>query len=225
MSCFAKIQERTDEWNVVLQFLDARDWMRMKQPAIKVTGQELAAAALSYRAKRILTNREQTWFRVRKIPVYLLETSVSEVGLFQMWHQNGKYHRDDDQPAIIWGSGSQEWYQKGWRHRDGDRPAIIYGDGTQEWRQNGWLHRDGDRPAIIYGVGANGRQEWYQNGQLHRDGDRPAVIEADGRQSWYRRGLRHRDGGRPARVWADGRQEWHQNGRLYMEGRKVDTTK
>ena len=27
------------------------------------------------------------------------------------WYQNGKYHRDNDQPAIINANGSKSWYQ------------------------------------------------------------------------------------------------------------------
>ena len=29
------------------------------------------------------------------------------------WYQNGKYHRDNDQPAIILANGSKDWYQNG----------------------------------------------------------------------------------------------------------------
>ena len=29
------------------------------------------------------------------------------------WYQNGKYHRDNDQPAIIYADGSKSWYQNG----------------------------------------------------------------------------------------------------------------
>ena len=29
------------------------------------------------------------------------------------WYQNGEYHRDNDQPAIIYANGEKRWYQNG----------------------------------------------------------------------------------------------------------------
>ena len=68
-------------------------------------------------------------------------------------------------------------------HRDNDLPAIIFSDGRQDWYQHGNYHRDNDLPAIIC---SNGTQEWYQNDQLHRDNDKLAIISSDGRQYWYK---------------------------------------
>jgi len=45
--------------------------------------------------------------------------------------------------------GTQEWRMNGRLHRDNDQPAVIYPDGTQEWISNGRLHRDDDQPAYI----------------------------------------------------------------------------
>ena len=101
----------------------------------------------------------------------------------------------------------QEWFRNGKRHRDNDMPAIIYTDGSREWYKNGCRHRDNDAPAIIR---ANGRQEWWQNDKLHRDNDRPAVIIPSGSKWWYKRGCRHRDDA-PAVICADGRQFWYKN--------------
>ena len=36
-----------------------------------------------------------------------------------------------DQPAVIHPSGRRDWYQNGKRHRDNDQPTIICADGTQ----------------------------------------------------------------------------------------------
>ncbi len=74
-------------------------------------------------------------------------------------------HRDNDLPAIICTSGTQEWYQYGKLHRDNDLPTIICTDGAQYWYQHDELHRDNDLPAIIY---ANGMQCWYQHGKFIR---------------------------------------------------------
>ena len=113
-----------------------------------------------------------------------LFTIIHENKHCKFWTIFGKYHRFDDQPAIIFADGEQRWYQNGKLHRDGPegQPAMIDANGGREWYQNGQLHRDGPSgqlPAIIY---ANGQQEWYQNGKLHRDNDKPAVIDPIGRQ-------------------------------------------
>jgi len=70
------------------------------------------------------------------------------------------------------GGGVRAWYKDGKLHRDDDLPALIYADGRQYWYKDGKLHRDG-LPAVIY---AGGHQEWWKDGNPHRDGDFPAVI-------------------------------------------------
>ena len=196
MSPFAEIQHRADEWNVVLQFLDAQDWMRLEY------------RGRAYHARRVLTDEELAWFRAKNISVKLLETSAVEAWGVHTWYQNGQRHRDGDRPAVVGADGTQIWLQNGRLHRDGDRPAVVGPTGRQAWYQNGQLHRDGDQPAYIE---ADGTRHWYRNGLKHRDGDLPAVVEADGTQEWFQNGRRHRDGARPARVDADGTQEWYQN--------------
>ena len=98
----------------------------------------------------------------------------------QSWYFNGKYHRDNDKPAIIFMSGHQYWYLNGKYHREGDNPAIIKPNGYQAWYLNGKRHRE-NGPAIIY---SNGELRWYLNDKLHREND-PAIIYPDGDKSWY----------------------------------------
>jgi hypothetical protein len=53
------------------------------------------------------------------------------------WTQNGKIHRDNDQPAVIYNELQvRHWYQNGIRHRDNGLPAIIYADGRKAWWVN-----------------------------------------------------------------------------------------
>lgn len=77
------------------------------------------------------------------------------------YNSDGKSHRDNDLPAVIWSDGMQAWYQNGKHHRD-NGPAIIRSDGTQEWCRNGKRHRD-NGPAIII---SNGDKEWWVNGEF-----------------------------------------------------------
>jgi len=59
--------------------------------------------------------------------------------------------------------GTMFWYKNGLSHRENDNPAIIYGDGTMFWYKNGLCHRDNNKPAIIHN---NGTMSWYINGKL-----------------------------------------------------------
>lgn len=73
----------------------------------------------------------------------------------------GKIHRDNDEPAILWLDGTKEWWQNGYRHRNGDKPAVIRYDGEQEWYQYGTLHRL-DGPARI----TTTYKEYWERGKL-----------------------------------------------------------
>lgn len=77
------------------------------------------------------------------------------------WYKNGKLHRDDDLPAVIWKEGTQEWYQHGLRHRE-NNPAIIRKDSLYAWWLNGNCHRE-DGPAIthVYGSYQNVFHEYF----------------------------------------------------------------
>ncbi len=88
-------------------------------------------------------------------------TSIHTVDKYgdQYWtNEEGQYHRDDDLPAVIWENGYQVWCQNGLYHRL-DGPAVIWANGSQEWFQHDLRHRL-DGPAIIW---ENGEQEWYVN--------------------------------------------------------------
>jgi hypothetical protein len=84
------------------------------------------------------------------------ETKKSSDGTL-IWEKNGKPHRDEDQPALIYADGTLIWERNGKTHRDGDKPALIFADGTLKWWQNDQRHRFRG-PAIIH---ANGKLEWW----------------------------------------------------------------
>jgi ribosomal protein L25 (general stress protein Ctc) len=107
-----------------------------------------------------------------------------------------------------WAHVSLIWKKNSVFHRDGDQPAVIYKDGSLHWYKNGQTHRDGDQPAVIY---KDGSLHWYKNGKCHRDGDKPAVIVADSTLLWYKNGLRHRTTG-PAVIYSNKKKEYWING-------------
>lgn len=41
------------------------------------------------------------------------------------WYKNGKLHRDNDQPAVIYANGSRRWYVNGNLHRNNDKPVVF----------------------------------------------------------------------------------------------------
>ena len=121
------------------------------------------------------------------------------------WRRNGRLHREDDRPALIWYTDdgimmSQYWYRDDRWHREGDLPAVINyrEDGTimtQGWYRDGLRHRDGDEPTVISYKedGTIKLQRWYSKGRLHREGDGPAEIKynesgAMVSQRYYRHG-------------------------------------
>jgi hypothetical protein len=131
----------------------------------------------------------------------------------ESWYKDGKRHRDNDLPAVIFSNGGQKWYKEGNLHRDNDLPAIIRYNGSQYWYKDGNCHRDNDLPAVIF---SDGSQEWYKNGELHRDNDLPAAILSNGSQYWYKNGNLHRDDNLPAIIRYNGSQEWWKKGQQYI---------
>ena len=44
------------------------------------------------------------------LKVKVVELTIDSNGR-KAWFQNGKTHRDNDQPAVIYSNGSKRWYQ------------------------------------------------------------------------------------------------------------------
>jgi outer membrane lipoprotein-sorting protein len=62
-------------------------------------------------------------------------------------------------------SGTMFWYKDGKYHRENDKPAVIYSNGDMSWLKNDKYHRENDKPAIIYN---DGRLCWYIDGEFIR---------------------------------------------------------
>jgi hypothetical protein len=52
------------------------------------------------------------------------------------WFLDGKYHRENDLPAVTWTYGTEEWWMNGTLHRE-NGPAISYPDGSERWFLDG----------------------------------------------------------------------------------------
>ena len=142
----------------------------------------------------IVSEQVIEWFQEHNIRLKLIET-IKIDDKCQIWLLNGKRHRDNDLPAIVYKDGSKQWFWNGDRHRENDLPAIIIAgeDGAQYWFHKGRLHRDNDLPAVVFGNGYQvWYQAWYQNGEFHRDNDLPAIIWEDGSKEWWINGELHK---------------------------------
>lgn len=108
--------------------------------------------------------------------------------------------------TVTFGTGEENWrLANGKLHRE-DQPAVIYASGTTKWYYEGNLHRT-NGPAVER---INGQQEWWQDGLRHRL-DGPAVIVPGAFQHWYKRGNRHRLDG-PASEWSNGDYRYYIDG-------------
>ena len=95
---------------------------------------------------KIIQDKIVLWFRQNQIQLKLLEELKCKE-FYCVWYLNGKQHRDNDLPAVVYHNGSTCWYQNGLLHRDNDLPAVVWVNGYQAWYQHGKLNR-----------------VWYQNG-------------------------------------------------------------
>jgi hypothetical protein len=79
-------------------------------------------------------------------------------------------HRDNDEPALIYScyEDLKEWFIHGKYHRENDKPARMWGNGACEWYKNGLCHRDGNKPAYIGkdGIGWFKNNNYYNNFKL-----------------------------------------------------------
>jgi len=129
------------------------------------------------------------------------------------WYKDNKYHRDEDEPAVIdyhlFGKiKSQGWYRNGFKHRDGDKPAFIEyfisGSVKQEiWYKDGECHRIGGPAKITifkdtkfedgsktgtYGY-TYSLEEWYHRGYIWNSEGPFAIHYNDDikvREVWHR---------------------------------------
>ena len=113
-----------------------------------------------------------------------------------LWHYNGKMHRDGDLPAWIGGSTKHntsfvKWFKNGNLHREGG-PAELASGGYFAWYKDGKLHRDGGLPAR-FGPTYN-EILWYEEGRLHRV-DGPSTLKflkTSFEVDWHNQGLPNR---------------------------------
>jgi hypothetical protein len=181
----------TDVQKIIMEFLHPEEIKAIYETCkdAKIMFDELTKHTnLIIKCKRYLKDIELKWFELKNIKLKLLEIYKNDRGT-QYWYKNGKYHRDNDLPALILANGDQYWCKDGKQHRDNnDLPAVICVNGSQHWYKNGNRHRDNDLPSMIY---SNGRQHWYKNGLKHRDNDLPAVIYSNGEQHWYKNDVKY----------------------------------
>lgn len=70
--------------------------------------------------------REATvrWFRRQEkwMPPLILQTTVEKTMMGEFHEYNGRSHREDDLPAVIWCNGTEEWWWYGYKYREEINP-------------------------------------------------------------------------------------------------------
>jgi hypothetical protein len=69
--------------------------------------------------------------------------------------ENGKFHQDNNEPALVMSDGTKNWYKHGTQHRDVG-PAVTWSDGDYLYYKDDEVHRE-DGPAMEI----NGRKSWH----------------------------------------------------------------
>jgi antitoxin component YwqK of YwqJK toxin-antitoxin module len=210
-----------DILNKILQFQEPKEIIALHKSCKELIQETIKHTNFIINCKVVLSDEEIEWFQTKNINVKLLEEYKIDKNKInndfsKYWYKNGKLHRDNDLPAIIYklfqDEEEQYWFKNGKLHRDNDLPAIISSIGYQGWYKNGEIHRDNDLPAVIH---QDGHQYWYKNGKLHREHNLPAEISSNGNQCWYKNGKLHREHNLPAIISLNGYQEWYKNGVKY----------
>lgn len=68
-------------------------------------------------------NNETTYYSLgKKHRVNGYATLTKDGG--KLWYQDGKLHRDDDLPAVIWANGNRSWYNKGTPYTESQMEVV-----------------------------------------------------------------------------------------------------
>lgn len=161
-----------------------------------------------------------------RIEVSVRNPSVS----VSAWFQDGKLHRDEDEPAVVVESSHdgvcvREWWVRGRLHRDGDAPAVSRSGTPFRLARQTYMSR-GVAQMLLEGVkgagegAADGRRGGIDNAlrDFLRDLQIRHIESEDQLNLWFRHGKLHRDGDAPAVVDLDlGNLLWFRDGVLHRE--------
>jgi hypothetical protein len=70
---------------------------------------------------------------------YIVNNNYCVTGPAVIYLKDDMLHREDDLPAIVT-PGRQEWYYNGRLHRDNGKPSIIWENGDRDFYNNGVLY-------------------------------------------------------------------------------------
>ena len=106
----------TDVQKIIMEFLDPQEIKELYETCkySKVIFEELTKHTnFIVDCKEIITDNIIKWFELKNIKLKLLETYKNDEFGSQYWYKNGKLHRDNDLPAVIYLDGTQCWYKNG----------------------------------------------------------------------------------------------------------------
>lgn len=134
--------------------------------------------------------------------------NVTQESTRRVWRKNGRLHRDNFKPAIVFYDRTRKdiYYLGSIRFMLNEEQdcletiTVSYHDSSMVYSSYG------NNPAKIC---KNGTKEWYYMGNLHQE-NAPAVIYPNGDQEYWLFGLRHRDDG-PAVIYGN-KKYWFDSG-------------
>ena len=96
--------------------------------------------------------------------------------MVNIWCKDGKIHRDNDKPAVVFRNGMMEWWENGKRHRQNGMYSIIM--------NINYLKTDVEEvsTSLLYDFDCKlfqnnqSVQIWYRFGKLYREGNKPPII-------------------------------------------------
>lgn len=122
-------------------------------------------------------------------------TEINKHGEKKWKDTDGKYHRDNDLPAIVDTVGNLRWFQHGVYSRKDGKPTHVYIDGTLKWcnplhiirvhhADGSDEHFDEKTGKLTMRTAATYPATYYFNeeGQRH-NGTEPTII--NGKKIWY----------------------------------------
>lgn len=105
-------------------------------------------------------------------------------GVKKIWMKDGKRHRVNGLPAVIFDCGTRMWYQGGVPYRPHGLPTYVTEGGILIWLDDeARFHRDGDLPAVIDTKCM--AMYWHQHGRKCRENGEPMGISRGDCIEWY----------------------------------------
>lgn len=151
------------------------------RPSSIITGMEQIVQARYYHSGMIYTYNIHDMPVVRGNAGCVPQFSCSIIGSKKRLNILCRQHGNCDRVThALYSDGDQvcEYTDEhGAIHSNNDQPAIVYSSGTKIWANHGIITRANDKPAAELVIGGRKITMWMVNGELYRSTDAPLIID------------------------------------------------